>query len=186
MQTEIKRIASGGDILDRPPTGVVLIIASGPRAGEMIGCDYLELAIGGDDDCVVRFSEADYPNVQAKVICQHTPNGWTVRRIRGDTVFINQQSLEEQIALRSGDMIRLSPRGPDVQFNLQSVGFSVKQFVQNHLQLNANDSLVTAETAVAPPVLSKWEKNKTGYVLGVLIIILTALVIFFFLRGERN
>ncbi len=47
------RPASAGDIAPRPNTGVMLRIASGHRAGQMVGTDDDNFLIGGSGDCLV-------------------------------------------------------------------------------------------------------------------------------------
>jgi serine/threonine protein kinase len=125
-----KAAPSASDILDRPSHGIVLAIASGPRAGEMIGTEDFDFAIGFDSDCLLQFAEEDYPSVHAKVTCQRSDQGWRLTRLRGSGVFLNQMPVDERASLRSGDIIRLSWRGPDIQFNLQNPAFSLKSVVR--------------------------------------------------------
>jgi hypothetical protein len=121
------------DIIDRPANSTVLIIASGKKAGEMVGIDEIEWSVGFDADCRLRFSNEEYPALEAKVTCRKTPQGWMVKRIRGENVFVNQTQLDERLPVRSGDIVRLGTKGPDFQFNLQNAGFSVKTLVEKYM-----------------------------------------------------
>lgn len=141
-----KREATANDILDRPNNGIIIVVASGSRAGEMFGTDDMEFAIGLEPDCLIRFSEDEYPTLQCRLECRRTPSqGWSISRVRGSKVFVNQRLLDERMSLRSGDIIRLSPRGPDIQFNLQSSGFSTKKLVGKYLP-----TIVPAKTTGSP------------------------------------
>lgn len=129
----IKREALASHVIERPATGIVLAIASGARAGEMVGTNDSEFFIGFDHDCFVRFSGEQYPDINAKLLVRRGPDGWSALRVRGESTFINQRLLEEKATLRSGDMLRLSARGPDVQFTMQSGGVAIRSLVNRFL-----------------------------------------------------
>lgn len=120
-------------VVERPATGIVLAIASGTRAGEMIGTNDNELMIGFDHDCFLRFSSEQYPHGSGKVLMRRSSEGWYVLRVAGDSAFVNQHLLEDKSPLRSGDIVRLSSRGPDVQFTMQSGGVAVRALVDRFL-----------------------------------------------------
>ncbi|MCA9131591.1 MAG: hypothetical protein KDA45_00480 [Planctomycetales bacterium] len=131
-----RRQALASDVLQRPETGIVLAIASGPRAGEMIGTNETECLIGFDHDCFLRFSPAQYPPSSSKVLLRRGSEGWYVLRVAGDSTFVNQRQLGAKLMLRSGDIIRLTPAGPDVQFTLQSGGVAIRSLVDRFLPLS--------------------------------------------------
>ena len=135
---EVKRAAFASDVIERPATGVVLAIASGPRAGEMFGTNDTEFFLGFHPDCMLRFSHDQYSNSGAKVLCRRGPEGWIVSRVIGENTFVNQRLLEDKLVLRSGDVIRLSARGPDVQFTMQSGGLAIKSLVSRFLPAQSN------------------------------------------------
>lgn len=132
-QAPQKREALATHVLDRPATGVVLAIASGPRAGELIGTNETEMLIGFDHDCFVRFSPDQYTQGGSKVLLRRGPEGWYVLRVAGDTAFVNQRQLSEKLTLRSGDIVRLSPYGPDIQFTMQTGGVAIRSLVNRFL-----------------------------------------------------
>jgi serine/threonine protein kinase len=121
------------DVLERPATGIVLAIASGPRAGEMLGTNDGELFIGYDHTCMLRFSPEQYPDVTTKVLLRRGQEGWYALRVSGDTAFVNQNKIESKCTLRSGDIIRLTAQGPDIQFTMQSGGVAVRSLVERFL-----------------------------------------------------
>ncbi len=130
---DLQREAFATHVVQRPAMGIVLAIASGPRAGEMIGTNDKELLIGYDHDCTLRFSKELYPHPGGKVLLRRGTEGWYALRVSGDAAFVNQTQLEERAALRSGDIVRLSPRGPDVQFTMQSGGVAIRTLVDRFL-----------------------------------------------------
>ncbi len=138
------------DVLNRPNTGIVLTIASGPRAGEMAGTDSTEVTIGSDNECFVCFPPDECPVLNAKVVCRRTPDGWIAARVRGKSIYVNQQRLRDQLPLRSGDIIRLSPLGPEVQFSLQSTGYSIKKLVTEIIALSNNQLRAAKPNKVRP------------------------------------
>ena len=162
---EVKRAAFASDVIERPATGVVLAIASGPRAGEMFGTNDTEFFIGFHPDCMLRFSSEQYPSASGKVMCRRGSEGWMVSRVSGDNLFVNQRLLEDKLVLRSGDVIRLSARGPDVQFTMQSGGLAIKSLVSRFLpaqssQTGANQ--VSGRTTAAPGVEPKGAPRPPG------------------------
>ncbi len=162
--TEVNRSAVASDVIERPATGVVLAIASGPRAGEMFGTNDTEFFIGFHPDCMLRFSSDQYPNASAKVLCRRGPEGWMVSRVIGENTFVNQRLLEDKFVLRSGDVIRLSARGPDVQFTMQSGGLAIKSLVSRFLPQGSQTSgnQVSGRTATAPGVGPKSTSRPPG------------------------
>ncbi|MCA9183301.1 MAG: hypothetical protein KDA51_17695, partial [Planctomycetales bacterium] len=133
VATQAKREVLSAHVVERPATGIVLAIASGSRAGEMIGTNDNELMIGFDHDCFLRFSSEQYPHRTGKVLLRRSSEGWYVLRVAGDSAFVNQHLLEDKSPLRSGDIVRLSSRGPDVQFTMQSGGVAVRALVDRFL-----------------------------------------------------
>jgi len=131
--TKLKRELLASDILQRPTNGVVLVIASGSRAGEMIGTDLSQFSIGFSDDCLICFQSDKQSDGQARVVFSRSPDGWSIRSEYEGRVYVNEHFLSEERPLRSGDIIRLSANGPDLQFTLQSGGFDIRQLVDRFL-----------------------------------------------------
>jgi serine/threonine protein kinase len=148
VTNEKRREALATHIISRPSTGIVLAIASGSRAGEMIGSNENELMIGFDHDCLVRFSRDQYPWGGGKVLMRRGPQGWYALRVSGDAAFVNQRALEEKCQLRSGDIVRLSSRGPDIQFTMQSGGVAIRSLVERFLPHAPSRPLPAASMAL--------------------------------------
>ncbi|MEZ6078666.1 MAG: hypothetical protein R3C56_24230 [Pirellulaceae bacterium] len=89
--------------------------------------------IGFDHDCFLRFSSEQYSHGSGKVLMRRGSEGWYVLRVAGDSAFVNQHLLEDKSPLGSGDIVRLSSRGPDVQFTMQSGGVAVRALVDRFL-----------------------------------------------------
>jgi len=161
---EAKRPAFASDVLERPATGVVLAIASGPRAGEMFGTNDTEFFIGFHPDCLLRFSQDQYPYASSKVMCRRGSEGWVVSRVIGENTFVNQRLLEDKLVLRSGDVIRLTARGPDVQFTMQSGGLAIKALVSRFLppQNLGRPNQVSGRTTAAPGVEARTAPRPPG------------------------
>ena len=121
--------ASVSHIIPRPKNAVVFYVGSGPRAGELFGTDAESILIGYGQDCDIIFSSEQYPHSNAKLNVHRRQDGWYAERVAGEMVFVNQEELDDFKPLRSGDVLRLSARGPDVQFTLQSGGKSLDELV---------------------------------------------------------
>lgn len=130
---KLKRELLASHILERPTNGVVLVIASGSRAGEMTGTDLSRFCVGYGDDCLVRFQSDKPSEAQPRVVFSRGSDGWSVHSEHDGSVYVNERVLNEERPLRSGDIIRLSADGPDVQFTLQSGGFDIQQLVKRFL-----------------------------------------------------
>ena len=128
-----KRLPQSAHVIERPATGIVLTIASGSRAGEMIGTDDQEVMIGFSHDCLLRFPSDQHPRSRGRLLLRRGTEGWYVLRVSGDSAFVNQHLVEDKFPLRSGDMIRLSARGPDVQFTMHSAGVAIRDLVDRYL-----------------------------------------------------
>jgi len=120
-------------ILQRPANAVVLVIASGRRAGEMIGTDLSEFSVGFSDECLVCFQSDKQTDGPVRVVFSLSSDGWIIRPENDGRVYVNEHFLSEERPLRSGDIIRLSANGPDLQFTLQSGGIDVRQLANRFL-----------------------------------------------------
>ena len=142
-------------IQPRPSNRVVVVYASGYQAGQAIGFDQNQLTIGCGDGFDVKVDGQD-TNVSLRVERQSA--GWIAHLESGESFIINQEFCSTSSALRSGDLIRLSWRGPDVQFYLQSGAPSVHQLAKEHLGVAVHDANVqhnaipTAEDAAETTV----------------------------------
>ncbi len=139
---------------DRPANGIVLTIADGPRAGELIGTDEHEVMLGFHHDCLLRFSSEQYPQAASKLLLRRGTEGWYVVRVSGDSAFVNQHQLKDKFPLRSGDILRLSSRGPDIQFTMQSGGSAIRELVDRYLPSHSSTSSSAASDDTAASAAS--------------------------------
>ena len=117
-------------IRPRPSNRVVVVYASGAHAGQSLGFDQHHLTVGRGEQFDIPV-DSQGTNVSLRIERQN--NGWIANLETGDSFIINQEFCSSSTALRSGDLIRLSWRGPDVQFYLQSGAPSVRQLAEEHL-----------------------------------------------------
>ncbi|MDC0937152.1 FHA domain-containing serine/threonine-protein kinase [Pirellulales bacterium] len=103
-----------------PEAPVVLRHASGIRAGEFVGLTSPRITVGSGLTCDVSFVEDGCPHLEdLSVEIQRETNGWVLKRRSKQRVLVNQDVVQHEAVLRSGDVIRLTPEGPDFQFILQ-------------------------------------------------------------------
>jgi hypothetical protein len=92
-------------------------ILSGARKGERIVLEATEFRVGADRQCQVYFDPRLDPAAQHRsVLLRRTNDGWLVSSIGGGEVLLNQAPIVKETRIRSGDLVRLSDRGPDFSF----------------------------------------------------------------------
>ena len=119
------------DILSRPTSGVLLILASGRNFGVTYGTDASEFEIGFDKSCLLSLDDAPDGDQTKKVSVSRSNTGWNLRSVQGGPVLVNCDWAKRSHPLRSGDIIRFSVDGPDVQFVLQSGGINLGALAAN-------------------------------------------------------
>jgi serine/threonine protein kinase len=103
-----------------PDTPIVLRRASGNKAGEFLGFNTSRITIGNALDCQVSLVEETNPQLaDTQIEITRETEGWIVRKHGQGTVLVNHHVIAEEATIRSGDMLRLSPKGPDLQFLVQ-------------------------------------------------------------------
>ncbi len=98
---------------------VEIRILSGARRGEHLTLSAGEIIAGGQAGCDVFFDPKNDPS--ARGVCLQLlgeADGWRIRKRSGGTVMVNQQVLDSEMPLRSRDVVRLSPAGPDFRFTI--------------------------------------------------------------------
>ncbi|OHB69900.1 MAG: hypothetical protein A2V70_00275 [Planctomycetes bacterium RBG_13_63_9] len=94
-------------------------ILSGARKGEKIVLDGTEFRAGADTRCDVYFDpRSDPPAKNRSVSLWLTSDGWFIRSTGVGEVLLNQTPIVGEAQLRSGDLVRLSDRGPDFSISL--------------------------------------------------------------------
>ena len=127
--------------MSRPRTNVVVVLASGPNAGQSYGVDSSDFLIGNQPDCDVRL-DADEIDGDRILRCHRGRDGWQVEAIDNATFFVGQRRAGKSTELRSGDVIRMSHNGPDFQFYLQVAGSPLQPIVAQYLpSANVSESV---------------------------------------------
>jgi hypothetical protein len=94
-------------------------ILSGSRQGEVLGLDQPEFRAGGDPSCEIFFDPQRDPGVRGRrAHFQLGGDGWYVRNVGEGPLLVNGNQAEGRVRLRSDDVVRLSPAGPEFSFRL--------------------------------------------------------------------
>jgi hypothetical protein len=94
-------------------------ILSGARQGERIELDCKELRVGADPACDVRFDPQTDPSVKDRAAeIRLAEDGWHLRSLASGEILLNHQPVTGSLRIRSGDVVRMSERGPDFVFGI--------------------------------------------------------------------
>jgi hypothetical protein len=100
---------------------VSLCVLSGSRRGEWVELDTDEFRAGGELSCDVRFPPEKDPAARGVCVWLHREDdGWRISAVSGRGSLVNQQILDSTLPIRSGDIVRLSPDGPDFRFGVMA------------------------------------------------------------------
>lgn len=112
---------------DQGNATVLFRMASGPHAGETLSAHTEKIVIGAGRQCEISLPEAlgtelapGLPSQAAMV--EKLAEGWVLRPAKGVKSFLNQRFVSGPVFIRSGDILRLSIDGPDLQILLQHSG----------------------------------------------------------------
>lgn len=99
--------------------GVEILVLSGTRQGAQLELDADEFRAGGDESCEVFFDpEADIGAKGRVALFRRTDEGWCIQNAGTGELLLNQESVSRRTRIRSGDIVRLSDRGPDFSFSI--------------------------------------------------------------------
>ena len=121
----VKRDVFQPQLISRPKTPAYLRIASGVKAGALFPVQLQDVVIGEGPNCHVKLSGNDYVKVRGReVSIVLGTGGWRVSETKRpedckETLYVGHQPCESNLPVRSGDIIRLSDSGPDLQFVIQ-------------------------------------------------------------------
>jgi hypothetical protein len=97
---------------------VEILILSGARQGTRLRIDETTIRVGDSPADTVAFDpERDGGCRGRRVAFQREEHGWQVGNEGGVPVFVNQDELTAPLSIRSGDIVRMSPEGPDFSFH---------------------------------------------------------------------
>ena len=96
-----------------------ILIMSGARAGEEVVLDQDEFRAGGQPGCEVYFDAAKDPGAQGRAAgFQRKDEGWFVRNVGIGQIWLNAAPVAAYRQIRSGDIVRMSDDGPDLEFTI--------------------------------------------------------------------
>lgn len=104
------------DIPNRPATPVVIRFLG--CDAEMVGVNKDFFTVGDATDCDIAFPEAMKIDGRTMLRIGRAAEGWRLNRPSGIPFYLNQEVATRSVSLRSGDVIRLLPGGPGMQFNI--------------------------------------------------------------------
>jgi len=150
-------------LISRPSTPAYLRIASGVKAGTIFPMELNNVLIGEGANCDVTLSANDYPTLRGREISIILGNsGWETKETKRpedsrETIFVGNQPCTSTLPVKSGDIIRLSSSGPDIQFVIQGKSAWTWQDVADELNLSKS---------FAPPKPSEKPKRRKSEDLG--------------------
>jgi hypothetical protein len=98
---------------------VGITILSGARQAQEVGLDQPEFRAGDDPACEVYFDPRLDPGASGgRAQFQLGSDGWYVKNIGEGPLLINGVRAEGRVRLRSADVVRLMPAGPEFSFKL--------------------------------------------------------------------
>ena len=112
-------------LISRPSTPAYMRIASGSQAGKIIPLPMQDILIGESAACQVQLSATEYPRIAGReVTVALGSGGWKVSETKrpedcNDVLYVGRQVCQPSLPVKSGDIIRLSDTGPDIQFVIQ-------------------------------------------------------------------
>jgi hypothetical protein len=102
-----------------------ILILSGARQGERMVLDLEQFRAGGQPGCEVWFDPQRDPGARDRAaVFRLMDDGWYVGPSGGE-LLVNQRPVNEPTHIRSGDVLRLSERGPDFSFHIVRRGAAV-------------------------------------------------------------
>jgi len=98
---------------------VEIVIFSGARQGERLELDVGEFRVGGEPGCEVFFDPQSDPGAKDRsALFRLADDGWYVKSTGVGELLVNQQPVSGRARIRSGDVVRMSDRGPDFTFTI--------------------------------------------------------------------
>lgn len=128
---------------------VEILILSGARQGERIVLDANTFRVGTNPDCAVYFDpllDASAANRSASFSLMD--DGWYIVHAAG-AILVNQRAVAGPTRIRSGDVVRMSERGPDFSFSL--VASAAPRLIKSPVQPTSSPPPILAQQEVLTP-----------------------------------
>jgi hypothetical protein len=98
---------------------VEIHVLSGSRQSERVYIDAPTFRVGDQRDCEVFFDPSRDQAAQGRAaLFRLQDDGWYVQSTGQSNVLVNDQRLTGSMRIRSGDVVRMSDRGPDFSFGM--------------------------------------------------------------------
>lgn len=98
---------------------VEILILSGARQGERLLLEAREFRAGDDPACEVFFDpQKDSSARDRGALFRLADDGWWIERTGAGDLYVNQEPVVGKTRIRSGDLVRMSERGPDFSFGI--------------------------------------------------------------------
>lgn len=121
------RVTLPDSLAYRPTDPVLIRIVSGSMSGDFVGTNADRFVVGDSPDGTICFDAERDPGVLGRsLVFRREPQGWEVMTATEKPFLVNSSLVTQQSSLRSGDVVRMSAMGPDLQFVIQTtpVGFA--------------------------------------------------------------
>ena len=174
--------------------GVEILILSGARQGDRLVLDADEFRAGGVEACDVFFDPAADAAAMGRIaLFRRSDEGWSIQNAGKGELLLNQENVSGRTRIRSGDIVRLSDRGPDFSFAIlaaRPAAWSDSPAEESApppsgheapSALHVDDVLasgVTAESNLAPVVLPKRSRRRNLVIAAVAGVCVLALLVF--------
>ncbi len=127
---------------------VEIYILSGVRQGERVVLDATNFRVGTNPGCEVFFDpQVDTSTANRSAAFRLMEDGWYIVHAEG-AILINQRAVAGPTRIRSGDVVRMSERGPD--FSISIVTSTVSERIKSHTQ-STNPPTVSGPLREFPP-----------------------------------
>ena len=109
-----------GQIGSRPSSAVVIRVLGGANVGAMIGIDADRFTVGASGRCEVSLPEYRNRGVVSRAAkFRRAPEGWMLHPHGSQKLYVNQERVTKATLVRTGDILRFSADGPEIQFLVQ-------------------------------------------------------------------
>lgn len=145
---------------------VRISILSGSRQGEQFETSLSQFRIGGDATCDLSLDPSADAGAKDRIVTLDLrDDGWYVVGTASPGMRLNDKAFESNRRIRSGDVIRFSPLGPELSFELIAAPRAQVGGVHSTTQGSRED-------AAALPTAAIWRWGIAGLAISILLVLL--------------
>ena len=134
---------------------IEIVILSGARQGERLLLEAGEFRAGDDPACEVFFDPQNDPSARDRgALFRLGDDGWSVERTGAGQLYVNHEPVVGKTRIRSGDLVRMSERGPDFSFGIVTQATASSRDASRAAPAplpSAADATVSEDEAALPP-----------------------------------